>query len=94
MIRLDETQCLETISNHEMPAGVVWSNSKVAVIFTQSWCVDWVVMQSYTRKIDIADVSMYYVEYDKEPFYEKMKTYKEVVFKNSNVPYVRCYRDG
>ncbi len=94
MKKLTETQCQETISNGEVPADVIFGNKKVAVIFTQSWCGDWVLMRSYIQKIDDDDVSVYYVEYDKEPFYEKMRQFKETVFNNSGVPYVRYYRDG
>jgi hypothetical protein len=94
MIKLNQTQCQETISNREVPTDVTTSNSKVAVIFTQSWCVDWIIMRRYVKKLDIPDVSVYYIEYDKETFYEKMRQFKETVFNNWSVPYVRYFRDG
>jgi hypothetical protein len=94
MIKLNRAQCEETMSSSEVPAEVVTSNTKVAVIFTQSWCVDWLIMRRYLRKVENTDVSVYYVEYDKEPFYERLRTFKETVFNNWSVPYVRFFRDG
>jgi hypothetical protein len=94
MIKLDQDQCMEILSTGDIPAEVSGGNEKVAVIFTQSWCVDWLIMRSYARKIDNRDVSVYYVEYDKEPFYEEMRRFKETVYNNWSIPYVRYYRDG
>ncbi len=35
-----------------------------------------------------------YVEYDRESFFEDFMEFKENVFGNRSVPYVRYYRDG
>ena len=51
-------------------------------------------MRRYVQKLDNADVSVYYIEYDKETFYEKMRQLKENAFNNWSVPYVRYFRDG
>lgn len=40
------------------------------------------------------DLSLYYVEYDKEPFYERMQEFRETVFDNRKVPYIWYFRDG
>ena len=94
MIKLTEAQCHETMSGGEVAAEVIAGNFKVAVIFTQSWCGDWMLMRRYVGKIENTDVSVYYIEYDREPFYEKMRQFKETVFRNWGVPYVRYFRDG
>jgi len=39
-------------------------------------------------------IAVRYVEYDKEPFFEDFMEFKEDVFGNRSVPYVRYYRNG
>jgi hypothetical protein len=37
---------------------------------------------------------VFYLEYDREPFYEEFLTFKEDTLGNREIPYVRYYRDG
>jgi hypothetical protein len=69
----------------------------VAIILTQSWCHEWRFMNSYL--VDAAGIAgdrvkIFCLEYDKEPFFEEFMAFKEDVFGNRAVPYVRYYREG
>jgi hypothetical protein len=82
------------MADGEVPADVASASAKVAVAFTQSWCGDWKVMRRYLRKLADSEVTVYFVEYDRKPYFEEMKTFKETVFRNGRLPYVRYFRDG
>jgi hypothetical protein len=69
----------------------------VAVVLTQSWCPQWSFMRGYLAQAaaEAGDrARIFFVEYDREPFYEDFMTFKEDGFGNREIPYVRYYRDG
>ena len=94
MQKLSEDQCRRTIAEGEIPEEVRTAAERVAVVLTQSWCPDWLLMQSYLSELDEADLDVFYVEYDKESFFRELMAFKERVFKSAEVPYVRYYRNG
>ena len=94
MEKLTEAQCRATIESKDVPDDITSRNAKVAVVFTQSWCGDWMIMRRYLKKIEPDEAAVFYVEYDKEPFFEEFRTFKETVFESNQVPYIRFYRDG
>lgn len=79
----------------EFAPGIIASSPYTAVILTQSWCSQWIWMKNYIQ--DLAadpDVSLFWVEYDKEPFFDDFLEYKEENLGNRQIPYVRYYRNG
>ena len=94
MQNLMREQCLRTIADGEVPESVRLANERVAVVFTQSWCGDWKFMRRYLQRLSVQALSVFFVEYDREPFFDEMKSFKENVFKNAKLPYVRYYRNG
>jgi len=94
MEALTDDQCREILSVRDVPEGIRGSASRVAVVFTQSWCQDWRTMRRYLAKLSADDASIYYVEYDRRPFFDEMREFKETVFGNALLPYIRYYRDG
>jgi len=100
MIRkLTEAECSSAMENGDFDASLV-SGSAAAIILTQSWCPQWKAMKTYLPKVEaaLADVRLYYVEYDIEPWEkldnEAFMTFKENTFHNREIPYVRYYRNG
>jgi hypothetical protein len=95
MTRLNAAQCGYAIDKGEFGPEVIASAARVAVVLTQSWCPQWVMMRMWLdRAGKDAGAEVFYVEYDKEDFFEAFMTFKEDSFGNRSVPYVRYYRDG
>ena len=80
-------------SDGEFPESVRLAAPKVVVIMTQDWCGQWANMAAYLP--DFADqAAIFTVEYNLLPDFERIMSFKEDVFDNQQVPYVRFYRDG
>jgi hypothetical protein len=94
-ISLSEAQIHLTISKGEFPDDIINSEKNVAVIMTQSWCPQWMMMSLWLKTISVeSSVNIYSIIYDKEPYFNEFMTFKENVFGNRQVPYVRYYIDG
>lgn len=95
MRKLTAEACLALIKSGEFDASVVGAAESVAVVLTQSWCPQWGWMRSYLSSLPAdAGKEVFWVEYDKEDFFEPLMSFKEGVFGNDQVPYVRYYRGG
>lgn len=95
MIRLTEAQCKAAMARGEFEEEVIGSAPSVAVILTQSWCPQWTWMRSYLEELpESPERRIFYLEYDREPVYEKFLAFKEDILGNREIPYVRYYRDG
>jgi hypothetical protein len=94
MQELTQEACERTIRDGEVPESVRSTSERVAVVFTQSWCPQWSFMRRYLETMDEPGLTVYFVEYDRQPFFHEMMAFKETVFGNYEVPYVRYYRDG
>ncbi len=96
---MDTIQTLTTgqldalLSEGEFPESVRLAAPKVVVVMTQDWCGQWLDMAAYLP--DFADqAAIFTVEYNRLPDFERIMSFKEDVFNNRQVPYVRFYRDG
>jgi hypothetical protein len=95
MRKLTKGECLSLVNTGEFGSEIIAAALSVAVVLTQSWCPQWTWMRSYLSVFP-ADPSreIYWVEYDLEDFFEPLMRFKEDVFGNDQVPYVRYYRGG
>jgi hypothetical protein len=90
---LTKDQLDALLSEGEFPESVRLAAPKVVVIMTQDWCGQWANMAAYLP--DFADqAAIFTVEYNLLPDFERIMSFKEDVFDNQQVPYVRFYRDG
>lgn len=94
MIELTDADLQETIDAGELPGKIVNSRNRVAVVLTQSWCPQWMMMKRWLRNVKEEELNIYWVEYEKTDMYQPFMRFKENVFLNFQVPYVRYYRDG
>jgi hypothetical protein len=95
MRKLSKEECLAAIGEGEFGAGVIGAARSVAVVLTQSWCPQWTWMRSYLAALPPeTEKGIFWVEYDLEDFFDPLMRFKERVFGNDQVPYVRYYRDG
>lgn len=95
LIKLEDETCLQAIEQGEYPKEILESAERVIIMMTQSWCPDWWAQKLVFRDIEDKDVlKVYFVEYDKKSFRPEFTSFKETVFKNGHIPYLRFYRDG
>jgi hypothetical protein len=96
MIRkLSAEQCTQAMKDGEFDAAVRKAAARVAVVLTQSWCPQWPMMRSWLEQGALeAGAEVFFVEYDREAFFEPFMAFKEDVLGNRSVPYVRYYREG
>jgi hypothetical protein len=97
LTKLAESDCRAAIAAGDFDPAVRAAAPLVAVVLTQSWCPQWSFMRGYLAQAaaEAGDrARIFFVEYDREPFYEDFMTFKEDGFGNREIPYVRYYRDG
>lgn len=95
--KLTETECRDAIASGDFAESLRTAAPAVAVVLTQSWCPQWRFMQGYLAEAETHAgdrAAVFYVEYDREPFYRDFMAFKEDVFGNREIPYVRYYRGG
>jgi hypothetical protein len=85
---LTKDQLDALLSEGEFPESVRLVAPKVVVVMTQDWCGQWANMRAYLP--DFADqAAIFTVEYNLLPDFERIMGFKEDVFDNQQVPYVR-----
>jgi antitoxin component YwqK of YwqJK toxin-antitoxin module len=80
------------LQNGEFAGEILSSSQKVAVFLTQSWCPQWHEMKLFIG--ELPDCSIYVLEYDRTDYFDDFRVFKEEVFKNDQIPYIRYYEDG
>ncbi|MDC7232637.1 MAG: hypothetical protein PQJ58_05360 [Spirochaetales bacterium] len=98
MIKIEELtneDCIYAMETGEFSDKILASASRVIIILTQSWCPDWWVQKRVFRDTeDTANLKVYYLEYDKKDFKSEFTGFKETVFQNGLIPYLRYYKEG
>ncbi len=93
--KLDTARCERAMREGEFGDEVIKAGPRVVVVLTQSWCPQWEMMLPWLDDAAReAGAVVFYLEYDREPFFEPFMTWKEDVLGNRSVPYLRYYRDG
>ena len=89
------------IANGEFPREVLEAAPLVACIMTQSWCPQWVFMRSWLKQLEKSadtteglNIHTFEAEYDKMSNLSEFRTFKEQVWNNWEVPYIRYYSGG
>ena len=96
-IKLTESDCAFAIGSGDFAEEIRTAAPAVAVVLTQSWCPQWRFMHAYLAEAEnIAGdrIAIYFVEYDHEANYRDFMTFKEDIFGNREIPYVRYYKHG
>ena len=98
--QLTEADARTAITEGEFAESVRASGENVAIVLTQHWCPQWTAMQHWLGKLERKnrpedlDVEVYELEYDKVDYGSEFMRFKESVFGNSLIPYVRYYHNG
>jgi hypothetical protein len=94
-IELSDEQISDAIKNGEFGNDVLCSKKNVAVIMSQSWCPQWSMLNRWLDAYaDNPDIDIYVVVYDKKNYFREFLHFKETVFGNDAVPYIRYYIGG
>ncbi len=91
---LPEDQAIACIENGEFSEDIIASNKHVAVVLTQSWCPDWPEMRRMIEQLVKPGLDVWVFTYDQASIFDEFVEFKENVFGNGQIPYVRYYRDG
>jgi hypothetical protein len=93
--KLTAAQCARAMRDGDFGDDVRGAAELVAVVLTQGWCPQWKMMASWLdAAAGAAGARVFFVEYDREDFFEPFMAWKEDVLGNRSVPYVRYYRGG
>jgi hypothetical protein len=91
---ISEAQALLCIEHGEFSKEITASNDHVAIVLTQGWCPQWARMQLMIEQLDEPNLDVWVFVYDKASIFEEFLAFKEAVFDNDQIPYVRYYRAG
>lgn len=97
---ITDEQAQAAIANGDFGTEITAAGQRVAVILTQSWCPQWPAMEKWLRaliregKPTEYDIIVFDFVYDKSGITREFTRFKEQVFGNALIPYVRYYRDG
>jgi hypothetical protein len=95
---LNEEQFRVAADEQEFGPEVVAAAERVAVVMTQGWCPQWPPVRSYLQSMAAEDgedgLAVFLAVYDTEPWGADFMQFKESVFGNYHIPYIRYYREG
>ena len=93
--KLDEAECSYLMAHGEFSPQVLSAADRVAVVLTQSWCSQWQMLRSWLEGwAQEPSAALFYVEYDRESYFEPLMLFKENHFDNRTIPYIRYYAAG
>ena len=102
MIRRNEIsdeQAMAAIEHEELPDEVVGSAENVAVVLTQDWCPQWSAMERWMHDLEDDEsssavaIDVYQLLYNRKDYFQQFLRFKENVWQNRTIPYVRYYRN-
>jgi hypothetical protein len=91
---ISEGQALDCMKHGEFGKEIIASNSCVAIVLTQGWCPQWSSLQHTIEQLNEPRLDVWMFVYDHASIFEEFLEFKEGVFGNDEIPYVRYYRGG
>jgi hypothetical protein len=90
---LSQDQIDQTIAAGEFPPSVRQAAERVVVVMTQDWCPQWHDMARWLPEF-CDRAAIFCLVYNTRPDFGRIMAFKETVFGNYEVPYLRYYRQG
>lgn len=93
-------QAMTAMRNGEFGSDIIGAGRFVAVVLTQGWCSQWHYLNAGFARLEAAgepaqyDIHLFTLVYDEEEYFFEFLRFKETVFGNDIIPYIRYYRDG
>lgn len=97
LIELEDNDSQKALESGEFSQKLINSSPRVIIILTQSWCPDWWAQKLVFKDKEIEereDLKVYFLEYDRKAYRSEFTAFKERVFGNGQIPYLRFYRNG
>jgi hypothetical protein len=94
---ISDEDARNAIDKKEFSDSIRGSRDRVAVILTQAWCPQWASLKHSLDRIadsEPSDIDIYMFIYDRSPLFREFLEFKENVWENDLIPYVRYYRNG
>ena len=95
---ISDDQARRAIAEEEFGDDIRHAGENVAVVLTQGWCPQWSdlkrTLQSLEEEELDIDLTVFELVYDLVPYAADFMSFKEKVFGNYEIPYVRYYRNG
>lgn len=88
-----EGEIRRTLREGEIPPEIREPAPYLVSVWTQDWCPQWIDMQQWILT-ECGDVPVYLLVYNRHPLFKDILDFKEQVWKNLEIPYVRHYRRG
>lgn len=93
---IEENEIEKIIETKEVTDNIKNEDKNVITIFTQDWCGDWKNLEKELKaneNTDI-DITVFICIYNKIKLYEEFMSFKENIWGNELIPYLRYYKDG
>lgn len=97
LIELEDNESLQVMATGEFSQSILNSAPRVIIILTQSWCPDWWAQKLVFKDKPIGerdDLKVYFNEYDTKAYRSEFTGFKERIFGNGLIPYLRFYKNG
>ena len=97
---ISEEQAKAAIERGEFAGDIISAHKNVALILTQGWCPQWTAMRGWLKSLEKkgkpgdVDIHVFELVYNNTPIEREFLQFKESVFNNYEIPYVRYYIDG
>jgi hypothetical protein len=84
----------------EFDESVTRAAPRVAVVLTQDWCGQWAAMDRYLDELAASPagpdggLAVFHLVYNTAEYFREFLSFKESVWRNALIPYVRYYRNG
>jgi hypothetical protein len=98
--QLSRAQAEHAMQHGEFDETVTGSAPQVAVVLSQDWCPQWTAMDRYLEELAERSAAgepqpvVYHLLYNRVDYFRQFLAFKEGVWGNALIPYVRYYRDG
>lgn len=94
------SQIEQAMKEGEFGKEIIHSRDNVAIVMSQEWCPQWQMVKSYLARLMAGggpadtDIDVYEIVYDRLEIFNKVLRFKEDVFVNDLIPYIRYYKNG
>jgi hypothetical protein len=97
---LTRAQAEHAMRHGEFDDTVTAAAPRVAVVLSQDWCGQWSAMNHYLDELSVTqgeedgELVVFHLLYNTVDYFHAFLSFKEGVWRNALIPYVRYYRAG
>jgi hypothetical protein len=101
---LSRAEAEHAMRHGEFDDSVTDAAARVAVVLTQDWCGQWIAMDRYLEELAAwsgdppgapdRGLAIFQLIYNTVEYFHAFMSFKETVWCNALIPYVRYYRGG